>query len=189
MKTHGIFCLAGLIGLSMTLSGPAQDVSRDKVAKEDTPYLSFGKVVEAAAQKKLDWKDPHQVTAYAVWMCRQGRTIELIKEMGHVQEDVELGKVLLSFIKEFGPGLERYKNKAVYLKFHGYFLGEDTSIWYYWLTDQSGRNLEDSPWVSTRRSERTQRCALTGIFLYDRDIKNSPGPMPEGLVTSLEKEK
>ena len=189
MKTHGTFFLAGLLALSVAFSGPAQDVPKNKVAKEDMPHLSFGKAVEAAAQEKLDWKNPHQVTAYAVWMCRQGKTNDLIKEMGHVQEDVELGKALLSFIKEFGPDLERYKNKEVYLKFHGYFLDKDTSVWYYWLTDKAGKNLEHSPWVSTRRSQRTQRCALTGIFLHDPDIKDSPGPMPKGLVTSLEKEK
>lgn len=160
--------------------------AKGKIAKSDEALLTFGKVIDAVARDKVDWKHPHQVTVHAVEMCRQGKTTDLIKEMGHVQEDVELGKALLTFIKEFGPDLERYKDQEIRVKFHGYFLDKDTSVWYYWLTDNAGRSLEGSPWVSTRRSLRTERCALTGIFLRDPDIKDSPGPMPKGLVTSLE---
>jgi hypothetical protein len=29
---------------------------------------------------------------------------------------------------------------------------------------------------------RSGRCALTGIFLRDPDVKDSPGPMPKGIV-------
>ena len=189
MKTHGAFFAVGVLALILAVPGFAQDASKKGIAKEDAALLSFGKVIEAAAQEKLDWKNPHQVTAYAVWMCRQGKSKELVKEMGHVEKDAELGKALLSFIGAIGPDLERYKNKELYLRFHGYSPGKDTSVWYYWLTDKAGKNLEHSPWVSTHRSQRTQRCALTGIFLHDPDIKGSPGRMPEGLVTSSDKEK
>jgi len=162
----------------------ASDAPNTKVAKEDMAYLSFGKVIKAAAQERLDWKSPHQVTAHAVWMCSHGKSRDLIEAMGHVQEDAQLGEAFLDYIAEFGPDLERYKDKEVYLRFHGYVLTGDTSIWYYWLTDRAGNNLEHSPWVSTRRSRRTGRCAMTGIFPHDPDIEGSPGPMPDGLVTS-----
>ena len=169
-------------------SAPAVDpvASKSKIGKEDTAYLSFGKVVETPTREKLDWKNPHHATAYAVWMCRQGKMKDLIKEMGHVQEDAELGKAFLAYITEFGSDLERYTSKEVYLKFHGCVLDKDTSIWYYWLTDKAGKNLEHSPWVSTHRSLRTQQSALTGIFLYDPDIRDPPGPMPKGLITTLD---
>ncbi len=175
---HGL-CWLLLFIVSATA---AADAPKSKVAVSDTEHLAFGHIVEASTKEKPDWKNPHSATAYAIGMCRDGRTKDLIAEMGHVQEDAELGKALLTFVKEFGPDLERYKGKAVYLKFHGYFLDKDTSIWYYWLTDKTGAALEDSPWVSSRRSLRTQRCALTGIFLRDPDIKGSPGPMPKGLI-------
>jgi hypothetical protein len=119
-------------------------------------------------------------------MCRDGRSKALIEEMGHVQEDAELGKALLTFVKEFGPDLERHRGKELYLKFHGYFLDKDTSVWYYWLTDKAGLPLADSPWVSSRRSLRSERSALTGIFLRETDIKDSPGSMPQGLTTALD---
>ncbi len=101
--------------------------------------------------------------------------------MGHVQDDKELGKALLAFVKEFGPDLERYKHEQVYVKFHGYSLSNDTSIWYYWLTDEEGKSLKHRPWVSSRRSLRSRQCALTGIFLFDSE-KSPPGPMPKGLI-------
>jgi serine/threonine protein kinase len=168
---------------------PAKDTPKSKVRKQDVPHLTFGKVIQAAAQQKLDWKNPHDVTAYAVWMCCQGKSKDLVKQMGYVQEDADLGESVLSSIKTLvGPDLERYKGKEVYLKFHGYYLGTHTSLWYYWLTDKMGKNLEHSPWVFTHRSHRTQHCALTGLFLTDPENKGSPGPMPYGLVTALEKE-
>ncbi len=137
----------------------ADDVPKSKVAASDAAYLAFGKIIEASGAAKPDWEDPHQVAAYAVGMCRQGNTKGLIKEMGHVQEDADLGKSLLTFVSEFGPDLQRYKDKDVFLEFHGYSLSTDTSIWYYWLTDKSGKVLEDSPWVSAPLVEVASLCA------------------------------
>ena len=163
----------------------AADKPIHKIDPSDVIHLAFGKITEASGTVKPDWRDPHQVSAYAVGMCRQGKTKELMKEMMHVQEDPELGKALLSFVSEFGPDLERYQAKALYLRFHGYSLSKDTSTWYYWLTDRTGEKLKDSPWVSSRRSIKSHRCALTGIFLSDPNIKDAPGPMPKGLIGLL----
>ena len=102
------FLTVGILVLFVGLPSLAQDIPESKAAKDDVAFLTFGKVIEAVTQNRVDWKNPHQVTAHAVRMACQGKTKELIKEMGHVQDDAELGKALLRFIENFGPDLERY---------------------------------------------------------------------------------
>jgi hypothetical protein len=155
------------------------------VAQEVTPdsvYLNFGKIFKVAVPRPLSFSNPHDVAQYAVYRCSQGETKQLLAEMEHVEKDIALGKAFITFIREFGPDLERYKGKPIYLKFHGYFINQPTTVWYYYLVDEKGNHLEHDPWISIHRSRSTGMCALTGIFLYEPE--DGTPSMPKGLITS-----
>jgi len=102
--------------------------------------------------------------------------------MGHVEKDADLGKAFLTFLDVFCPDLERFKNKDIHLKFHGYFENEPTTVWYYYLVDAKGKRIEHDSWLSVHRSRANGQCALTGIFLYEPD-EGTPS-MPKYLITS-----
>ena len=145
-------------------------------------YFSFGAILRVEKPEALDKTNPHHIAQYSVHLCKQGQTSKMIQEIGHVETDTELGEAFLTFFKEFGLDLERFNNRDLGLKFHGYKAGKETTVWYYYLSDPQGRLLDRKPWISLHRSNRDKRCALTGIFL------NLPGeeesPMPDGLKTS-----
>jgi len=149
---------------------------------DDSVYLTFGKVFKVENPSQMSFFNPHKVAQYSFFKCSQGQTNELLNEMTHVEKDTALGESFLTFLREFGPDVEHYKNETVYLKFHGYWKNETTTVWYYYLANESGTLLEHNPWISLHRSIETGRCALTGIFLYypDEDIDNS---MPNNIIT------
>jgi hypothetical protein len=134
-------------------------------AQPDSTYYQFGKIFPVEMPKDLDIYNPHQVAQYSVLLLEQGRTEELLNQIGHVEKDAQLGQSFLTFLREFGPDLVRYKGKNIFLKFEGMHAGKDTSIWYYYLVDNKGNYLDDKSWISLHRSNADGRCALTGIFL------------------------
>lgn len=148
----------------------------------DADYFQFGRVIKVEQPGIFDRTDPHQIASYSVFLCQSGETKKLLEKFDHVEEDKALGDSFQTFVGEFGPDLEAFKDRTLYLKFHGYFDGKQTSVWYYYLTDRNGEPLARRPWVSLHRSKRDGRCALTGIFV------NKPGEdaadMPKNLKTS-----
>ncbi|MCX5727221.1 MAG: hypothetical protein NT030_08730, partial [Candidatus Saganbacteria bacterium] len=142
----------------------------------------FGNILVAEKPNNLSQNNPHQVAQYSIYLCKEGNTAKAIKIFGHVEKDARLGEDFLAFISEFGPDLESYKGKPLFLKFHGYSSGDATSVWYYYLVDRKGNNLLNNSWISIHRSRTNRKCALTGIFL------NLPGEavwkMPRNLQTS-----
>lgn len=155
------------------------------IDSKDRSFLTFGKYFEVKEHSSLDFLNPHEVAAHAVWMSSQGQAKELLLQMPHVETDLGLGEAFVTFLKVFGPDLEQFRNDSLKLKFHAYTLNDDTSVWYYYLFNVDGCQLEHTPWVSLHRSRSTGRCALTGIFLYDPEI-GEPGAIPSGLITTLE---
>ena len=131
----------------------------------DSAFFQFGNTYPVEIPKDLDFHNPHHIAQYSVFLLEQGRTEELINQIGHVEEDKQLGQSFITFIREFGPDLARYKDKNVLLKFVGVHDGKDTSVWYYYLVDNEGNYLDDKSWISLHRSNINGRCALTGIFL------------------------
>jgi hypothetical protein len=93
MPSHIVSRLCWILLLVGSTAAIADDLPKSKVAVNDAMHLAFGKIVETSVREKPDWKDPHRATAYAVGMCRDGKTKDLIKEMGHVQEDAELASI------------------------------------------------------------------------------------------------
>ena len=152
----------------------------------DTDFVGRDGLVPIAVPTAFQYTNPHHVAQYAVFMCMQGKTAQLLREMGHVEKDQELGRAFLTFLREFGPDLERFKGRNLHLKFQGYAPGGDTSVWYYTLVTADGKSLERKPWISLHRSKKSGKCALTGIFL------NAEGDevqkIPDGLVTSAKEE-
>ena len=155
-----------------------------KIDGKDRQYLEFGKVLPAQAYADPDFTNPHITVAHAVHRCSRGETLSLLKQMPHVEQDETLGRAFVTFVKEFGPDLERYRDRRVWLRFRAYDLNDATSVWYYYLADSEWRNLPHSPWVSLHRSRSTGLCALTGIFLHDPEL-GELRDMPQGLVTEL----
>ncbi len=175
---------AAILGCSKsTDSSPDAATTSERIDQNDLPFLKFGSVLAARSPEALDFTNPHHVARHAIFKCRQGRTEQLLAEMGHVEEDPDLGKAFITFLGEFGPDLEQFKDRDLHLKFHGYDLKEATSVWYYYLVTADGTLLEHKPWVSVHRSRTSGKCALTGIFLHDPELPESP--MPDELVTSL----
>ena len=147
----------------------------------DSDFFCFGKVLKVDGLENPHKKNPHHIAQYSIFLCKQGFTEKMIEEIGHVEKNETLGKSLIAFLREFGPDLEVFKNKTIFLKFYGYRVGKDTSIWYYYFTDAMGKELPRKPWISVHRSNYDFQCALTGIFL------NLPGEeistIPKGLKT------
>jgi hypothetical protein len=131
----------------------------------DSAFYQFGKTFPVEIPNNLDIHNPHKVAQYSVFLLEQGRTEELLKQIGHVEKDEQLGQSFITFLREFGPDLARYKDKNILLKFSGVNAGKDTSVWYYYLVDNKGNYLDDKSWISLHRSNTDGRCALTGIFL------------------------
>lgn len=163
-------------------------IASDGVDPKDRKLLAFKRLYPVKDYSPLDFTNPHHVAAYAVWKGSQGKTKELLAEMPYVEKDEGLGKAFVTFLEVFGPDLEQFKNTKISLKFEGYALNKDTSVWYYYIVTPESKLLKHSPWVSVHRSRTTGRCALTGIFLYDpNDRKNSEPPkMPDKLIRSSE---
>jgi hypothetical protein len=147
----------------------------------DSDYFSFGKILKVERLASLDLENPHQVAQYSIYLFKEGETERVIKGIGHVEKDIELGRSFNTFVREFGPDLERFKGKSLYLKFEGYREGKDTSVWYY-LVNARGKRLIRGSWISLHRSKTDGRCALTGIFLNTPD--NEISRMPKGLKRS-----
>ena len=150
----------------------------------DMEYISFGEVFPVKDYPSLELTNPHEVSAYAIWKCCQGQTEDLLSQVPHVEKDDQFGKALTTYVEMFGPDLEQYRNVSLAIKFEGYRLDDDSSVWYYHLTNPDGICLQHQPWVSSHRSRTTQRCALTGIFLYDPN-ENIIDPLPDGIVRSF----
>ena len=148
----------------------------------DSDYFTFGRVFAAGQPAHASKTNPHIVAAHSVYLCMQGNTSAMVKMYGHVEPDEELGASFVTFLKEFGPDMEKYRGKEVHLKFHGYMAGKDTSVWYYYMTDAQGLPWDRTPWVSLHRSNVDKKCALTGIFLNLPEEDESP--MPDGLKTA-----
>ena len=157
-------------------------LAQTQTGTPDSVYLTFGKIFRVESIPAISFSNPHQVAQYAFFRCSHGQTKRLLREMGHVESDADLGKAFRTFLDEFGPDLEQFKGQTIYLKFHGYFMNKATSVWYYYLVNKDGLHLPHDPWISVQRSTRTGRCALTGIFLYDP--KDGTPPMPKNLITS-----
>ena len=163
---------------------PDAATTSEQINRNDLPFLKFGSVFTATSPEAVDFTNPHHVARHAVFKCSQGETEQLLAEMGHVEEDPDLGKAFVTFLREFGPDLEQFKDRDLHLKFYGYVLNDPTSVWYYYFVTADGTLLEHKPWVSVHRSRRSGKCALTGIFLHDPELPETP--MPDGLVTSLD---
>ncbi len=161
---------------------PNPERSTPQVTHPDSEYLTFGKIFKVESPQPLSFDNPHQVAQHAFFRCSQGQTKQLLTEMGHVEKDEDLGKSFLTFLDVFCPDLERFKNKDVYLKFHGYFVNKPTTVWYYYLVDDKGKHIEHDSWISVHRSRANGQCALTGIFLYEPE-EGTPS-MPKNLITS-----
>ena len=149
---------------------------------DDSNYFNFGIIIAAEKPNNYSQYNPHQVAQYSIYLCKEGYTAKVIEKIGHVEKDAILGDSLLTFISEFGPDLERFKRKPLFLKFHGYKIGDDTSVWYYYLVDRKGNILINNSFVSIHRSRINHKCALAGIFI------NLPGgkivKMPSDLQIS-----
>jgi hypothetical protein len=143
----------------------------------DSTYLEFGRVYEVEVPQVFSQKNPHQVVQYSVYMCRGGLTDRLLQEITHVEEDTALGNAFVSFVRDFGPALELFKDSSLWLRFEAYADYEDVSVWYYYLVDSTGNCLARNPWVSLHRSRSNGKCALTGIFvnLPDEELMDIPG--------------
>ena len=111
-------------------------LAQAQTATPDSVYLTFGKVFRAESIPAISFSNPHQVAQYAFFRCSHGQTKQLLREMGHVESDADLGKAFLTFLQEFGPDFERFKGETIYLKFHGYFVNKATSVWYYYLVNK-----------------------------------------------------
>ena len=155
-------CVLLLIGC-----GKNEDSNNPTIESNDKVYINFGKIFPVKDYPSLDIRNPHEVTSYAIWKCSHGQTKDLLAKVSHVEKDDKFGKALNTYVEMFGPDLEQYRNVELAIKFEGYRLDKDVSIWYYYLTNSNGVCLKHKPWVSSHRSRTTQRCALTGIFLYD----------------------
>lgn len=179
-----ILCTAMFACSECADSAPDPATTSERINRNDLPFLKFGSVFAAKSPEALDFTNPHHVARHAVFKCSQGKTEQLLAEMGHVDEDPDLGKAFITFVREFGPDLEEFKDRDLHLKFHGYDLKEPTSVWYYYLVSADGTLFEHRPWVSVHRSRTSGKCALTGIFLHDPELPETP--LPDGLVTSLD---
>lgn len=148
----------------------------------DSEYFSFGDIFKVEKPEKLDNTNPHQIAQYSVYLCKQGLTDKMVGEIGHIEKDDDLGEAFVTFLREFGPDLERFKEGDLFLKFYGYKAGKDTSVWYYYLIDVKGIEINRKPWISLHRSNNDGRCALTGIFL---NLSNDEKvPIPDDLKTT-----
>lgn len=171
-----IYSVGALFLIAVLCQGQGQTIT------PDSAYLTFGKIFRAESPSSLSFSNPHQVAQYAFFRCSNGQTKQLLREMGHVETDSDLGKAFLTFLGDFGPGLERFKGQTIYLQFQGYAVNKTTTVWYYYLVNKAGTHLPHDPWISVHRSSSTGQCALTGIFLYDP--KDGTPPMPKDLITS-----
>jgi len=157
-------------------------LAQEQVRTPDSVYLTFGKIFRAESIPSPSFSNPHHIAQYAFFRCSNGQTKQLLREMGHVETDADLGKAFLTYVREFGPDLEQFKRQAIYLKFHGYFVNKTITVWYYYLVKKDGAHLAHDPWISVHRSNTTGQCALTGIFLYDP--RDGTPTMPKNLITS-----
>ena len=178
-----IFLLSSLLLLSIGCE-KNEDSQIVTIDPNDWEYIVFGAIFPVKDYPSLDITNPHEVTAYAVWKCCYGQTEDVLSQVPHIEKDDEFGKALITYIESFGPDLEQYRNVELAIKFEGYRLDEDTSVWYYHLTNLDGDLLQHQPWVSSHRSRATQRCALTGIFLYDPN-EGINNPLPDGIMKSF----
>lgn len=161
-------------------NNPQKDTTSDFPA--DKLHFQFGVVYKVGKPDDFSLRNPHHVAQYSVYLCKEGLTENLIKEIGHIEEDKELGRCFICVIREFGPDMERYKGNPIGLKFVGYKEGKDTSVWYYYLVDDKGDFMDNKSWISLHRSKQNGRCALTGIFLNIEGEKRCE--IPDDLLTS-----
>lgn len=131
----------------------------------DSAFWSFGPDFPAAVPAGLDATNPHQVAQAAVALCRDGRTDRVLADFPQVEPDSAAGAALETFVEVFCSDLQQYRGCLLSLRFAGVRDGDGVSVWYYYLLDARGEVPPDSSWVSTHRSKRTGRVALTGIFL------------------------
>lgn len=148
----------------------------------DSSFFEFGKAFSISRSASVDETNPNSYVAYAVGLCREGQTAELIRDSEVAYAELRLGSSLETFIREFGPDLERYRDTAMSLTLAGYREDNDETLWYYLLTTLAGEPLAGRPWVSARRIQRTGLVAFTGIFLPE-DGKPAEN-LPTGLKTS-----
>ena len=177
---------ATVLALLLLGAGGCDDSTTRPVATRepaaDSEYFSFGAILSVERPEALDMTNPHHIAQYSVHLCRQGQTTKMVQEIGHVEDDKDLGEAFLTFLRDFGPDLEKFKDKDLCLKFHGYKAGKDTSVWYYYLSTPQGNLLERKPFITLHRSNQSKMCALTGIFMALTDDEDET-PMPDDLRT------
>jgi hypothetical protein len=156
--------------------------AQGQITTPDSVYLTFGKIFRAELPPSLSFSNPHQVAQYAFFRGSKGQTKQLLREMGQVETDADLGKAFRTFLEEVGPDLIQFKGQTIYLQFYGYAMNKATTLWYYYLVSKDGTHLPHDPWITIHRSPATGQCALTGISLYDP--KDGTPAMPKDLVTS-----
>jgi hypothetical protein len=80
---------------------------------------------------------------------------------------------LTTFVDEFGPDLEKFRDTELRMEFVAYLPPKapdgGSSIWYYYLKAANGEYLPRKPWVSLRRSVTSKQCWLTGVFANSED--------------------
>jgi len=145
----------------------------------ESTYVEANQLIKVERPNVLDRTNPHQVAGFSVELCRSGATKQLVQELSHVEANQDLGRAFITFINEFGPDLERFKDVDLFLKFEGYKDGSNTSVWYYYLVNSNAGQIEHRPWISVHRSKHDGNCALTGIFLNDSDEVTE---MPPDLI-------
>ena len=149
---------------------------------QDSSFFEFGKAFPISRAASVDRTNPNTYVAYALWLCKEGKTAELIQNSEQSYAELRTGPAFAHFVREFGPELERYRNARISATLAGFMADEDETIWYYTLTSATGEPLEGHPWVSARRVRSAGLVALTGIFLPE-DGKQTED-MPPGLRTS-----
>jgi hypothetical protein len=187
-----IVLLSTLCTLSvLALHAAAQGGAQDEVAKQDVPFLKFDKLYQFDPAKKVDWTDPQQVTAYSVMMCSQGKTEQLLEQMKkHVGVDAGLPKEIFRAVTLFGPDLTRFRDEGLNVKLLGYSRHSDKKgAFFYYLVKKDGTHFKTMPWIETWRSGETGRCSVVNIYVHDPEDPTAPFPIPDNLVTSVEKKR
>jgi hypothetical protein len=139
----------------------------------DDAHLSFGKTFSVDKLPSPDLTNPHDVARHSVFLYKQGRARELPARPAQVDGDASLDRALTTFVDEFGPDLEKFRDTELRMEFVAYLPPKapdgGSSIWYYYLKAANGEYLPRKPWVSLRRSVTSKQCWLTGIFANSED--------------------
>lgn len=151
-----------------------------KDRKPEREYYEFGKIfkVEELITNQLD--NPHLVAKKNLYQCLNGNTDNILKIIPIVETDRDLAKSLMYYIDDFC----KLRNEClldkedVYIKFVGIIHKKDVSVWYYYITDQSGHQLLNNSWISLHCSNNNGLCSLMGVFFNSKECS------PEGVINT-----